>query len=114
MNPSALAPGGQEDWKPGSEGRLLSRDETEAYSAAVKKLTTFFEGSDLVWMNQPNGNGIYVISHLEQPRIECVLVNGIMCLKLYDVAEVAGPVSEVSAMWLGPLPLTSVMRKAYV
>lgn len=116
MNPAALGSGSGvgEEWKPGADGRLLTKDETEAYNAAVGKLRSFFEGSDLVWMNQPNGNGIYVISHLEQPRIECVLVNGIMCLKLYSVENQAEPVSELSAMWLGPLPLTSVMRKAYV
>lgn len=115
MNPSALGGGSGpgEDWKPGSEGRLLTEQETQTYNKAVAKLSQFFESSDLVWGTNPTGGGIYVISHLDQPRIECVLVNGTMLLRLYDMEQTASPVSEISALWLGPLPLTPVMRRVF-
>jgi hypothetical protein len=114
MNPSALAQGnGTENWKSdsGSEGRLLTKDETEAYNKAVAKLATFFESSELVWTTNPTGAGLYLISHLNKPQLEAVLVSGSMHLKLYNPDEKASYNTEISALWLGPLPLSPTIRR---
>lgn len=109
----AAVSGSDENWKSGSgSGRLLSSDEQTVYDVALGTLKQFF-GTGTEWRFRPTNSGLYALTHLDQARLELVIVFSDGGYRtLYDVADQTRYfVDDIRGLWLGPLPMSPVIKK---
>jgi len=81
------------------------------YDTALKAIGSFFS-TGLEWRPRPTEGGLHVLTHLDKAKLEVVIVTGDQFFQLYDITDRTKYfVDDVVGLWLGPLPMTPIVRR---